>query len=76
MNIEDIRLTPDEIFEGINMEQVANTATDKAIKKIFESLIFYMRDVGGINPEWAISDRNYKEFKKLTEEKEDELSRA
>jgi len=44
---------------------IANTATDKAIKKIDELLIFCKRDVGGINPEWAICDRNYQELKKL-----------
>ena len=46
---------------------IANTAADKAIKKVGELLIFCKRDVGGINPEWAICDRNYQELKKLLE---------
>lgn len=79
--LEDIRLTPQERFETIDKhykktgevlglkveEAIANTATDKAIKKIDELLIFCKRDVGGINPEWAICDRNYQELKKLVE---------
>uniref|UniRef100_A0A6M3LRY1 Uncharacterized protein n=1 Tax=viral metagenome TaxID=1070528 RepID=A0A6M3LRY1_9ZZZZ len=99
MEVEDIRLTPEEIddaradgvgswiaknkryttprmvsrFIASDMSKqlidiaIASAATDKAIKKIDELLIFCKRAVGGINPEWAICDRNYQELKKLLE---------
>ena len=41
MNIEEIRLTPEEKLDGVNFDDVANTATDKAIRMIEEMIESY-----------------------------------
>jgi len=64
--LEEIRLTKEEIkathpyWNNLSDDAVkrvmivANAATDKAIKGILNHM--NSRDVGGVNPEWAISN--------------------
>jgi len=79
MNIKDIRLTLDELDDAVHnpptsifneflsleeeARHIANTATDKAIKVILNHM--NSRDVGGVNPEWAISNTFHQALKKL-----------
>jgi len=68
--LENIRLTEEEIgeiWQGIELfddfQAIANAAADKAIKNILNHM--NKRDVGGINPEWAISNTFYQALRKL-----------
>jgi len=68
--LEDIRLTEEEIgevWQGIELfddfQAIANAATDKAIKEILNHM--NKRNVGGVNPEWAISNTFYQSLGKL-----------
>lgn len=70
MEIEDIGLTAEDIgetWQGIELfddfTAIANAATNKAILKILNHM--NKRDVGGINPEWAISNTFHEALKKL-----------
>ena len=72
MRLEDIRLTPEEIKEigygwmqnyDYEIEGLANAATIKAVKNILNHM--NKRDVGGINPEWAISNTFYQALRNL-----------